>query len=73
MSRVGRSVPPEVRRPVSLHDVARAAGVHSSTASRALTGATDRPVNVDTRARVIAAAERLGYQPNALARSLKTA
>ena len=73
MSRVGRSLPPEVRRPVSLHDVARAAGVHSSTASRALTGATDRPVNVETRARVIAAAERLGYHPNAMARSLKTA
>lgn len=72
MSRVGRSVPPRVRRLVSLHDVARAAGVHSSTASRALTGATDRPVNVETRARVIAAAERLGYHPNAMARSLKT-
>jgi LacI family transcriptional regulator len=73
MSRVGRSAPSEIRRPVSLHDVARAAGVHSSTASRALTGATDRPVNADTRARVIAAAARLGYHPNAMARSLKTA
>jgi DNA-binding LacI/PurR family transcriptional regulator len=73
MSRVGRSAPAELRRPVSLHDVARAAGVHSSTASRALTGATDRPVNAQTRDRVIEAAARLGYQPNAMARSLKTA
>jgi LacI family transcriptional regulator len=73
MSRVGRSTPLEIRRPVSLHDVAREAGVHSSTASRALTGATDRPVNAQTRDRVIAAAARLGYQPNAMARSLKTA
>lgn len=73
MSRGGRSAPPEVRRPVSLHDVAREAGVHSSTASRALTGATDRPVNPETRDRVIAVAARLGYQPNAMARSLKTA
>jgi LacI family transcriptional regulator len=73
MSRVSRSAPSEIRRPVSLHDVARAAGVHSSTASRALTGATDRPVNAETRERVIAAAARLGYQPNAMARSLKTA
>jgi DNA-binding LacI/PurR family transcriptional regulator len=72
MARAGRSAPPEVRRPISLHDVAREAGVHSSTASRALTGATDRPVNIETRARVIAAAKRLGYQPNAMARSLKT-
>jgi LacI family transcriptional regulator len=73
MSRVGRSVGQEIRRPVSLHDVAREAGVHSSTASRALTGATDRPVNPATRDRIIAAAQRLGYQPNAMARSLKTA
>jgi LacI family transcriptional regulator len=72
MSRVGRSGPAEIRRPVSLHDVAREAGVHSSTASRALTGATDRPVNPQTRDRVIAVAARLGYQPNAMARSLKT-
>ena len=72
MARVARSAPPETRRPVSLHDVAREAGVHSSTASRALTGATDRPVNPETRDRVIAAATRLGYQPNAMARSLKT-
>jgi DNA-binding LacI/PurR family transcriptional regulator len=73
MARVARPAPPEARRPVSLHDVAREAGVHSSTASRALTGATDRPVNPETRERVIAAATRLGYQPNAMARSLKTA
>jgi LacI family transcriptional regulator, galactose operon repressor len=68
----GRSASADVRRPVSLHDVAREAGVHSSTASRALTGATDRPVNPQTRERVIDAAKRLGYQPNAMARSLKT-
>ena len=73
MSRVARTGSVETRRPVSLHDVAREAGVHSSTASRALTGATDRPVNPVTRERVIAAATRLGYQPNAMARSLKTA
>ena len=72
MTRVDPPVPYEPRRPVSLHDVAREAGVHSSTASRALTGATDRPVNAQTRARVVEVATRLGYQPNAMARSLKT-
>ena len=70
VARVVDPAPPETRRPVSLHDVAREAGVHSSTASRALTGATDRPVNPETRDRVIACrhatrlpAERDGAQP----------
>ena len=72
MTRAASPPPNELRRPISLHDVAREAGVHSSTASRALTGATDRPVNVETRARVLEVATRLGYQPNAMARSLKT-
>jgi LacI family transcriptional regulator len=58
-----------VRRP-TLADVAAAAGVSRATASRAL---TDSPnVNGDTRRRVWAAAERLAFQPNHLARSLRT-
>jgi DNA-binding LacI/PurR family transcriptional regulator len=54
---------------VRLADVARAAGVSKSTASRALTGAavTMRP---ETRARVRDAADRLGYRPHAGARAL---
>ncbi|MGH3498246.1 MAG: LacI family DNA-binding transcriptional regulator [Nocardioidaceae bacterium] len=56
----------------TLRDVAEAAGVHAATASRALSPKTRRLVNSDTARRVIRAAEALGYQPNQIARSLKT-
>lgn len=56
--------------PVTLRDVARVAAVHPSTASRALNGGP-RPINTATAARVKAAAEQLGYQPNSLARGLR--
>lgn len=57
----------------TLRDVAEAAGVHAATASRALNPETRRLVNADTARRVVKAAETLGYQPNPIARSLKTA
>lgn len=57
----------------TLRDVAREAGVHPSTASRALNGATRGQVSGATAARVTAAAERLGYRPNALAQGLRSA
>jgi LacI family transcriptional regulator len=56
----------------TLRDVAEAAGVHAGTASRALNPETRRLVNVETARRVLRAAESLGYQPNPIARSLKT-
>jgi LacI family transcriptional regulator len=53
---------------VTSRDVALAAGVAQSTVSRAL---NEHPsVRPDTRARVREAADRLGYIPNAAARSL---
>jgi LacI family transcriptional regulator len=56
------------RSVVTSRDVAVAAGVAQSTVSRAL---NEHPsVRPDTRARVRAAADRLGYIPNAAARSL---
>ena len=56
------------RRP-TLADVAAAAGVSRTTASRAL---TDSPsVSDGARARVWAAAQRLAFEPNRLARSLR--
>ncbi|UJA20453.1 LacI family DNA-binding transcriptional regulator [Thermoleophilia bacterium SCSIO 60948] len=57
---------------VTLRDVAREADVHPGTASRALNEATRPLVNTETADRVLAAAERLGYFPNPMARGLKT-
>jgi LacI family transcriptional regulator len=56
----------------TLKDVAREAGVHVSTASRALNPATSSVVNPETLKRVVEAAERLGYRPHPLARGLRT-
>src|SRR5689334_22834705 len=53
---------------VTLRDIARATGVSVNTVSRALTGKSD--INAATKIRVLATAERLGYQPNLPARSL---
>ncbi|MFD9904017.1 LacI family DNA-binding transcriptional regulator [Streptomyces sp. NPDC059063] len=60
-------------RPVRLRDVADTAGVHPATASRALNPATRAQVNADTARRVLRVAKDLGYHPNPIARSLKTA
>lgn len=57
----------------TLRDVAEAAGVHAATASRALNPETRRLVNAETARRVLRVAESLGYEPNPIARSLKTA
>src|SRR4051812_19371241 len=57
---------------VTLRDVARVAGVHPGTASRALNEETRSLVNEETAGRVLKAAEQLGYSPNPIARGLKT-
>jgi DNA-binding LacI/PurR family transcriptional regulator len=53
----------------TISDVARRAGVSTATVSRVISGVVGaRP---QTRERVLAAAETLGYRPSAVARSLK--
>jgi len=59
-------------RPATLRDVAAAARVHPATASRALNPETRLLVSEDTARRVTAAAAKLGYRPNPVARSLRT-
>lgn len=54
---------------MTLSDLAREAGTSASTASRALSGRGY--VSPPARDRLLAAAERLGYVPNASARALK--
>ncbi|MCH6231120.1 LacI family DNA-binding transcriptional regulator [Microbacterium sp. CFH 31415] len=57
------------RRPASMADVARHAGVSSQTVSRVANGLT----NVDdaTRERVLSSMRAVGYRPNGAARALK--
>jgi LacI family transcriptional regulator len=55
-----------------LKDVASLAGVDPSTASRVLRGDPAQHVRPETRQRILEAAQRLRYRPNALARSLRT-
>jgi LacI family transcriptional regulator len=52
----------------TLRDVARAAGVSTASASRALAG--EGSVSAELQARIMAAAARLGYQANLAARAL---
>lgn len=52
----------------TIRDVANRAGVHPSTVSRVFSGKSQ--ISDPTRVRVIAAADELGFQPNAIARSL---
>jgi LacI family transcriptional regulator len=59
-------------RAPTLDDVARAAGVHKATASRALNPATRDQVRAETARRITVAARRLGYVPNTIARGLRT-
>ncbi len=62
------SGPPRPNSRVTIHDVARAAGVTIGTASKALNGRGQlRPA---TRERVLAEAARLEFRPNELVRSL---
>jgi LacI family transcriptional regulator len=55
---------------VTLKDIAKESGYSITTVSRALAGYTD--VNEDTRRRIAAIADTLGYQPNLLARQLRS-
>jgi LacI family transcriptional regulator len=61
-----------MRTPVTIRDVARLAEVHPGTVSRALNEQTRALVNEATAARVLRAADELGYRPNPIARGLKT-
>lgn len=63
-----RSQAPGAKDRVKLHDVAEIAGVSAQTVSRVVRNTAG--VAEDTRKRVLAAVEELGYRPNLAARSL---
>src|SRR5688572_11656402 len=56
---------------VTIHQVAREAGVSPSTVSNVLNGRSERMLP-QTRARIEEAIEKLGYRPNRAARQLRT-
>ena len=60
----------EKKRPISMADVAREAGVSQQTVSRVANGLSN--VNEDTRVRVQAAMAKLGFRPNFAGRSLRS-
>ena len=55
--------------PATIEDLARRLGVSRSTVSKALNDRAD--VSQATKARVLQAADELGYQPSAAARNLR--
>jgi DNA-binding LacI/PurR family transcriptional regulator len=70
MPRTGSTPSAAQSRRVTSYDVARAAGVSQSAVSRCFSDHAS--IAPDARTKVLAAARRLGYQPDALARSLIT-
>lgn len=59
----------EDERPATIKDVARVVGLSIATVSRAISN--PGKVNAETLARIDAAIDRLGYQPNVTAQNLK--
>jgi LacI family transcriptional regulator len=67
--RTGRRMP---RKQVGIREVAAAAGVSVTTVSHVLNDTPHTRTSDDTKTRVREAAAQLGYQPNRLARGLRT-
>ena len=72
ITRLSRTIDNRLQGPAvpNIYEVARRAGVSASTVSRVLS----RPdvVSPDTRQRVLATVEEMGYAPNSVARNLRT-
>jgi len=58
--------------PSTLKELSRLAGVHPSTVARVLNADPRQRVSDEVRDRIVALAHEHGYQPNSLARSLRT-
>jgi DNA-binding LacI/PurR family transcriptional regulator len=57
--------------PVTARDIANELGLSQPTVSRILSGAAGHRVSAQTRDRVLEAAQRMNYRPNAVAQSLR--
>src|SRR5262245_39997467 len=67
MSKAGRAMP---RQRILSQDVAKRAGVSRTTVSFVLNGVKGANISEETRQRVLAVAEELGYVPDAAAQAL---
>ena len=61
-----------MRNQITLADVAKAAGVHSATVSRAMSEDASAQVNSETFKRIRKIAKEMRYTPNTVARGLRT-
>ena len=68
----GRMAETRANKAVTLKDIARETGVNASTVSRALDPNTSDMLTEDVVARIRAAAQRMGYRKNHIARGLRT-
>jgi LacI family transcriptional regulator len=62
---------PQIKPNATLEDVAKAAGVHPASVSRALRG-VGKKVSEETRLKIERIAKEMGYRPNTVAASLRT-
>jgi DNA-binding LacI/PurR family transcriptional regulator len=67
----GKTKPTSTGEPVSLKRLAEHLGLNPATVSVVLNNVPGRSIPQPTRERIKAAAEKLGYEPNLLARSLR--
>jgi len=58
-------------RPTTAREIARSLGVSQPTVSRVLNGTPGHRYSAETRRRIFEEAERMGYRPHAVARSLR--
>lgn len=64
------AAPGRRQRPVTMREVASAAGVSVATVSLVLNDKKNARIGATTRERVLAAVQELGYRPNAMAKNL---
>ena len=70
MTQEGSKTPKSRRSSVTLHDIAKVAGVSVATVSFVANGKRDVRLTDETRERVQQVIDELGYRPNAMAKSL---
>lgn len=61
----------DMQKRITIHDIAKEAGVSSATVSRVL-GGSDYPVSEKLRVKILSLAEQLDYIPNMIGKQLKT-